>query len=291
MINILKDDPKYLYEVISEQEQVERIFITYCKHEDVAKLEHFYKAKNDYKGVGAVIISESYQKHEQYEQYQNSLIKARDTFSSCQENTLADLTDNHSRLLELQKKLEKYIDEKQKGKAEKTKVTFVGLSLHDTMYVCIINGMEEKALKLKEKFAVSDKRYWWIMVKALAKLKVWPGLWAFSQSYQAQSSVFSFIRGNTGPTSPIGFAPFVDACLDSDDEKTKKEKEAMRYIPLVENAQQKVDYYIRLVKFKEAIEVAVDLKDVELLRYIRSKTKNSKTMETIDQLLKDWGYE
>lgn len=290
MINILKDDPKYLYEVISEQEQVERLFITYCKNEDVAKLEHFYKGKGEYRGVGTVQISEAYQKKEKYDQFQSSLIKARDTLSGGDEKTMADLTDNQSRLLEMQKKLESYIDDKQRGKAEKTKVNIVGLSLHDTMYVCVINGMEEKALKLKEKFDVSDKRFWWIMVKALTKLKVWPGLWAFSQSFKPQSSVFSFIRGNTGPTSPIGFAPFVDACLESDEEKTKKEKEAMRYIPLVENAQQKVDYYIRLVKFKEAVEVTVELKDAELLRYVRSKTKNAKTVETIDSLLKEWGY-
>jgi hypothetical protein len=46
-----------------------------------------------------------------------------------------------------------------------------------------------------------------------------------------------------------------------------------------------VDYYISLVKFKEAIEAARDAHDIEMLRYIKSKTTNIKTMNSIEELI------
>lgn len=59
----------------------------------------------------------------------------------------------------------------------------------------------------------------------------------------------------------------------------------MRYIPRVKSLRRKIDFFIELVKFREAIESAVAERDTDMLRYIRTRTKNSKTMDTIDSLI------
>jgi biotin synthase-related radical SAM superfamily protein len=56
---------------------------------------------------------------------------------------------------------------------------------------------------------------------------------------------------------------------------------------MISNPEIKINYYVDLVKFKEAIEVAVAANSVELLEKIKKKTTNSKTMDTIEKLIHD----
>ncbi|MNF14590.1 hypothetical protein D3C80_2168620 [compost metagenome] len=59
----------------------------------------------------------------------------------------------------------------------------------------------------------------------------------------------------------------------------------MKYIPKVTDAWEKVELYVELAKFKEAIETAYAQQDIDMLSYIQSKTTNQKTRQTIDELL------
>ena len=61
--------------------------------------------------------------------------------------------------------------------------------------------------------------------------------------------------------------------------------EAMKYIPKVKDLRHKVDYYLGLMKFKEAIEAAAGERDIDMLVYIKNRSKNSKTQETIDGVI------
>ena len=57
--------------------------------------------------------------------------------------------DEYSRLLTLQQQLEKETD---------NKITFFGMSVNETIRICLVNGMSKRADKIKSDFKVPDKR-------------------------------------------------------------------------------------------------------------------------------------
>lgn len=57
--------------------------------------------------------------------------------------------DEYSRLLNTQQQLEKEAD---------GKISFFGLSVNETIRICLINGMSKRADKIKSDFKVPDKR-------------------------------------------------------------------------------------------------------------------------------------
>ena len=60
------------------------------------------------------------------------------------------MMDENARLLTLQQTLEKDVD----GKA-----TFVGLSVGDTIMLCLQSGLGKRADKIRSDWKVSDKQY------------------------------------------------------------------------------------------------------------------------------------
>jgi len=60
------------------------------------------------------------------------------------------MTDESIKLLVFQQQLEKDIE---------GGVTFVGLSVTQTIHACIVAGLSKKAERLRTDFKVSDKRY------------------------------------------------------------------------------------------------------------------------------------
>lgn len=57
--------------------------------------------------------------------------------------------EEYSRLLNTQQQLEKEAD---------GKISFFGLSVNETIRICLINGMSKRADKIKSDFKVPDKR-------------------------------------------------------------------------------------------------------------------------------------
>lgn len=66
-------------------------------------------------------------------------------------------------------------------------------------------------------------RYWWLRIQSMAHLNDWAELEKFSKSKK----------------SPIGYAPFVDVCLQKGNKL-----EASKYLPRVSD-ELKVKYYIK----------------------------------------------
>lgn len=60
------------------------------------------------------------------------------------------MMDESSRLLTFQQQLEKEAD---------GKVAFFGLSVNETIRVCVMNSMSKRADKVKSDFKVPDKRF------------------------------------------------------------------------------------------------------------------------------------
>uniref|UniRef100_A0A1I8IC97 Vacuolar protein sorting-associated protein 16 homolog n=1 Tax=Macrostomum lignano TaxID=282301 RepID=A0A1I8IC97_9PLAT len=132
-----------------------------------------------------------------------------------------------AQLLERQRKLERDLSAQQ----------FAGLSLHATLARLLGNGSEKLAESLRREFEVPEKRWWQLQVTALAK-----------------SGRFTELRRLSERKSPIGYAPFVNACLDAGNEA-----EAVALLPRVER-EQRVRCLCRLRRYAEAIDFASGLK-------------------------------
>jgi hypothetical protein len=270
-------DKKYMFEILGdpEKELARKVFINYCKHiEHPKKIESLHNFIGDYTGSGMFNVLMAYlhyteEDKDSEEKYLQYLQRAEELFSKNKIDSMNKKVTSFQRTLyKMQKQLENEVGEEG---------SFIGKSIHDTLYGILIHPKLSAERKdklvnfIQSEFSISKKRFWYVNIKALAELGQWDKL-----------ENFCFKSGNflRSAASPIGYEPFVDACLDKG-----QEKEALKYIPHVKDLRTKVDYYISLVKFKEAIEAARDAHDIEMLRYIKSKTTNIKTMNSIEELI------
>lgn len=137
------------------------------------------------------------------------LTSAIESYKKGRKDLYASLCDDYLKLYKYQRQ---FSDNK-----------FSGQSINETCLILLKNNDIKSAEKFRNEFKIPDKRYWWLRIQALAHLDDWIELEKLSK----------------GKKSPIGYAPFVDICL----EKGKK-YEAMKYLPKVGD-DLKVKYYIK----------------------------------------------
>ncbi|KAL9245057.1 hypothetical protein vseg_018753 [Gypsophila vaccaria] len=166
--------------------------------------------------------------------------KARDLFTETKEHIFeSKAADEHAKLLRMQHELE--VSTKQ--------AIFVDSSISDTIRTCIVLGNHRAAMKVKTEFKVSEKRWYWLKVFALATIRDWVALEKFSKEKRP----------------PIGYKPFVEACIDANEKN-----EALKYIPKLTEPGERAEAYARIGMAKEAADAASQSKDSELLGRLRS---------------------
>lgn len=126
---------------------------------------------------------------------------------------------------------------------------FIGLSLHDTVKKLLEEGEVKLAEKLRSEYKMPEGRFWWLRILNLAEKDEWTELDRFSKSKK----------------SPIGYEPFVDACL-----KYFKNDEALKYLPKCRE-EIKVKYYVKAGFYKEAATIAFQQKDISALSFVQNK--------------------
>jgi len=145
--------------------------------------------------------------------------------------------------------------------------TFVGSSLTNTLYRCILMGAGKRAKKIRSDFNVPNKRWWWIKIRALAETGRWEALRSFANPDKQRS--------------PIGYKPFAEVCLQNGNHS-----EAKYYLQLMPNDEIKVMFYVQLQAWKEALETVETLDfPEEVLLKMRSKVKDARVLEKIDELI------
>ncbi|KAF3445002.1 hypothetical protein FNV43_RR14695 [Rhamnella rubrinervis] len=98
--------------------------------------------------------------------------KAQHLFSETKEHTFeSKAAEEHAKLLRMQHELE--VTTKQ--------AIFVDSSISDTIRTCIVLGNHRAATKVKTEFKVSEKRWYWLKVFALATIRDWDALEKFSK--------------------------------------------------------------------------------------------------------------
>ncbi|PHJ17436.1 vesicle fusion and protein sorting subunit [Cystoisospora suis] len=108
---------------------------------------------------------------------------------------------------------------------------FMGLSLMETVRQVILKMEFQEADNLQKVFKIPDKRYWRCKIDALADGQYFDELLAFAQ-YR---------------TSPVGYEPFVIACLRNDQVNL-----AAKIIPKIKEAEQQAHWYRELEMHEEA---------------------------------------
>lgn len=90
---------------------------------------------------------------------------------------------------------------------------YLNLSLHETLIKLVEDNELKLADKLKSEFKISERKYFWIKVRAYGDSGQWSEL----------SNLAKNKRNN-----PLGLGPFVDQCL-----KQGRRDQAAKYLPLM----------------------------------------------------------
>ncbi|XP_050227188.1 protein VACUOLELESS1 isoform X2 [Mercurialis annua] len=177
--------------------------------------------------------------------------KAQQLFSETKEHVFeSKAAEEHAKLLRIQHEIE--VSTKQ--------AIFVDSSISDTIRTCIVLGNHRAATKVKTEFKVSEKRWYWLKVFALATIRDWDALEKFSKEKRP----------------PTGYRPFVEACTDADEKG-----EALKYIPKLSDLRERAEAYARIGMAKEAADAASQAKDGELLGRLKLSFAQNSTASSI----------
>ncbi|KAH8311776.1 hypothetical protein KR044_008047, partial [Drosophila immigrans] len=154
----------------------------------------------------------------------------------------AELCEDTARIL----KFQKAHANKQNGGASMS-----GLSIHDTMLQLLQMGELKEAEKIKNDYNVPNRRFWWMRILTMSEHHNWAELEKFSKSKK----------------SPIGYEPFVEVCLQQDNAH-----EARKYIARCPD-KRKVIWYMRANLYDEAIDCALEQRDLHCMHELQSKIR------------------
>ncbi|CAL7934755.1 unnamed protein product [Xylocopa violacea] len=225
------------------------LYIKYCQSHNRETLRDIYNQYDDFHSQAIWFITESYQRKNAVSR-EALLQSAQENFKLARNDTNAVLTEEQIKLLRYQKSLEDTLHE-----------PIVGKPLHDTVRVLLLHNELKLADKLRSEYRISDRRYWWLRIQCLAEKGMWSELEKLSKSKK----------------SPIGYEPFIDQCL-----KYNEEREAKKYLPKIKD-ELKVKYLVKLRMLNEAIQTAVEQKDVNALIFLLAQCEAT-DRQLIDQI-------
>ncbi|KAG9024451.1 hypothetical protein FRB95_011464 [Tulasnella sp. JGI-2019a] len=148
--------------------------------------------------------------------------KSAKFFSEDKERSFeAKMMDESVRLMTFQQTLEKEAS---------GNVTFVGVSVNETVRLCLVNGMSKRAEKVRSDWKIPDKRFWYVKLYALTEIRDFESLEAFAASKK----------------SPIGYEPFVSHLV-----KSGCKSQAAKYVVKCD-VKRRVDMYVLCGEWKKA---------------------------------------
>jgi len=144
-----------------------------------------------------------------------------------------------------------------------------GLSLADTLLEMLAAEDTKTAGKLRSEYKVSEKKWWWLRLNAIKKMK--------KSDLEKCTQLQALAREKK---NPIGFEPFADLCIDMG-----LKEEATKYIQLIQDPQVRISYYIYIDHYRDAADTAAKIKDMEELQRIFDSCKKQEDKQYIQDLL------
>ncbi|KAK4369093.1 hypothetical protein RND71_012885 [Anisodus tanguticus] len=242
------------------------LFVNYARHYKHEFLKDFFLSTGQLQDVAFLLWKESWDLSKNPMASKGSPLhgpriklieKAQRLFAETKEYVFeSKAAEEHAKLLRMQHELE--VTTKQ--------AIFVDSSISDTIRTCIVLGNHRAAVKVKTEFKVSEKRWYWLKVFALATKRDWDSLEKFSNERRP----------------PIGYRPFVEACVDADEKG-----EALKYIPKLTDPRERAEAYARIGMAKEAADAASQAKDNELLGRLKQTFSQNAAASSIFDTLRD----
>ncbi|KAL9319611.1 hypothetical protein ACSQ67_011450 [Phaseolus vulgaris] len=261
-----KRQPLEFFGTIQARPLARDLFVTYARFYKHEFLKDFFLSTGQLQDVAFLLWKESWELGKNPMASKGSPLhgpriklieKAQSLFAETKEHIFeSKAAEEHAKLLRIQHELE--VTTKQ--------AIFVDSSINDTIRTCIVLGNHRAALKVKTEFKVSEKRWYWLKVFALATIKDWVALEKFSKEKKP----------------PMGFRPFVEACIEADEKA-----EAIKYIPKLADPRERAESYARIGLAKEAADAASQAKDGELLGRLKLTFAQNAAASSIFDTLRD----
>ncbi|XP_077252312.1 vacuoleless1 (VCL1) [Tasmannia lanceolata] len=261
-----KPPPLEFFGMIQARPLARELFIAYARCYRHEFLKDFFLSTGQLQDVAFLLWKESWEVGKNPMASKGSPLygpriklieQAQNLFSETKEHTFeSKAADEHAKLLRLQHELE----------VSTKHPIFVDSSISDTIRTCIVSGNHRAAMKVKTEFRVSEKRWYWLKVLALATIRDWVELEKFSKEKRP----------------PIGYRPFVEACIDCDEKG-----EALKYIPKLADPRERAEAYARIGMAKEAADAASQAKDGELLGRLKLTFAQNASAASIFDTLRD----
>jgi len=220
------------------------LYMKRCRMQNSEELKNLYTQEDNFEELAYLNLNGD------QDYYDNTvqLHQALDCFNRARNEFNVKATEEQIQLVKQQSEVSKETGE-----------NFSDLSLHDTMLILLSNKQFSKAEKLRKNFKVSDKRWWWVKVTALADQRMFAELEQFSKQKK----------------SPIGYMPFLEACV-----RNNSPENAEKYIPKIPK-NQLVAALVKIGDMRKAFEVASQNKNRDELQLVYKKCRAE------DKLVKD----
>ncbi|KAH0652067.1 hypothetical protein KY285_032119 [Solanum tuberosum] len=290
------------------------LFVNYARHYKHEFLKDFFLSTGQLQDVAFLLWKESWELSKNPMASKGSPLhgpriklieKAQHLFVETKEYVFeSKAAEEHAKLLRMQHEFE--VTTKQ--------AIFMDSSISDTIRTCIVLGNHRAAMKVKTEFKVSEKRWYWLKVFALATIRDWDALEKFSKEkrppignhraamkvktefkvsekrwYWLKVFALATIRDwdalekfSKEKRPPIGYRPFVEACVDADEKG-----EALRYTPKLTDPRERAEAYARIGMAKEAADAATQAKDNELLGRLKQTFSQNAAASSIFDTLRD----
>ncbi|ANB15369.1 tethering complex subunit VPS16 [Sugiyamaella lignohabitans] len=170
----------------------------------------------------------------------NEIQESRKSYREIKDrNFEAKALEEQTNLIMYQQQLEKDYDQ-----------PFLGFSVTETISSLLKISQVSRAVRFKDEFKVSDKKFTWIRLQALISRHDWDGLHKFA----------------TSKKSPIGYEPFYNECL-----KAGSKRNAALYISYCTNLtyQRRIEMCLEVDDIRRAVNEAVNANDAQALENLK----------------------
>eukprot|EP00632_Arachnochrysis_sp_CCMP2950_P003156 CAMPEP_0185720820 /NCGR_PEP_ID=MMETSP1164-20130828/50307_1 /TAXON_ID=1104430 /ORGANISM="Chrysoreinhardia sp, Strain CCMP2950" /LENGTH=852 /DNA_ID=CAMNT_0028388481 /DNA_START=177 /DNA_END=2735 /DNA_ORIENTATION=+ len=149
---------------------------------------------------------------------------------------------------------------------------FVGMSVTETLYNLVALGSSQletasslqlEAFKMQRRFKIPDRRFYYVKIRALAA----SGKVELVQSFAMERK------------SPVGYKPFIDACI----QHNYPTREVAKLVNRLSSPEEKVDYYVQLRLWDQAIDLAIRLRDPNVLCRVQDLCSDAKVVALCEE--------
>ena len=232
------------FDMLFPQPVAQDLLAAYCRAREPELLKTLYYHVNRPADAAGLAIREAY-KATTWAQRMRGLSIALQFYEHSAANLpqLAKATEEQLKLLDVQRQLERdtrgVAPPPGAPPAVAMRFKFIDTPLNETLYKCLAYGQAAVAERLRVDCKVPERRWWRLKITGLSHARNWPALFELGSARR----------------SPIGFKPFVDACIAQG-----AYDEAARYVPKLPPAEA-VPVYLQIGKVDDARRIALQHKE------------------------------